>query len=221
MNNSFIFKKVITVLFAAVLVLTLGITAFAEGAVLDTDNPEKDIDVYAKYVDGIDRNEVSVDEDGNGSTTLSDGTEITVSGADRAQGRLMIDLITETEALDWLGDVVGDKAQDIVAYHIYYVDGEGNMTPADGVTVTVAPKAEFDTPVGYSVNPDGEAKELTLAAEEKGFTFTVNGDPYYLCGEKASLPPTGDGGNTGLWLLLLLSAGALIGMAAYDRKKKA
>lgn len=219
MSNSFIFKKLITVLFAAALVFSLGITAFAEDAVLDTDNPEKDIDVYAKYADNIDRNEVSVDEDGNGSATLSDGTEITVSGADRTQGRLMIDLITETEALDWLGDVVSDKAQDIVAYHIYYVDGEGNMTPADGVTVTVAPKAELNTPVGYSVNPDGETKELTLTTEDRGFTFTVNGDPYYLCGEKASIPPTGDGGNIGLWLLLLLSGGTLIGMAAYDRKK--
>ena len=51
MKRYFLFKKVITAMSAAVLVLSCGMTAFAAEANLSTDTEQKDIDVYVKYVD--------------------------------------------------------------------------------------------------------------------------------------------------------------------------
>lgn len=51
MKRYFLFKKVITAMSAAVLVLSCGMTAFAAEANLNTDTEQKDIGVYVKYVD--------------------------------------------------------------------------------------------------------------------------------------------------------------------------
>ena len=44
-------KKIVTILFALVLILTMSITAFA--ATIENSPGSQDIDVNAKYVDGV------------------------------------------------------------------------------------------------------------------------------------------------------------------------
>ena len=118
---------------AAVLVLSCGMTAFAAEANLNTDTEQKDIGVYVKYVDNTVWNTVPTDEDGDGSATLPDGTEVGISDADKTKGQLVIDPITDKEALDWINSVTDGKVKAPQAFHIYYLDDTGNMINADGI----------------------------------------------------------------------------------------
>ena len=103
---------------AAVLVLSCGMTAFAAEANLNTDTEQKGIGVYVKYVDNTVWNTVPTDEDGEGSATLPDGTEIEISNADKTKGQLVIDPITDKEALDWINSVTDGKVKTPQAFHI-------------------------------------------------------------------------------------------------------
>ncbi|MGN0549725.1 MAG: hypothetical protein ACI4IM_09030, partial [Acutalibacteraceae bacterium] len=82
------------VLLALVLILAMSTTAFAAESNLDCENRQADIGVYARYIDNTQWNTVPVDENGGGTTTLPDGTEITVSGALKPGWQLVIDPIT-------------------------------------------------------------------------------------------------------------------------------
>ena len=120
MKRYSLIKKVITTMSAAVLVFSCGMTAFAAEANLNTDGEQKDIGVYVKYVDNTVWNTVPTDENGEGSTTLPDGTEVGISDADKTQGQLVIDPITDKEALDWINSVTDGKVKAPQAFHIYY-----------------------------------------------------------------------------------------------------
>ena len=63
-----------------IVVLSASVTAFAAESNPDGDNRQTDIGVYARYIDNTQWNTIHVDEIGEASVVLPDGTEITVSG---------------------------------------------------------------------------------------------------------------------------------------------
>ena len=193
MKRDSLIKKVITAMSAAVLVFSCGMTAFAAEANLNTDGGQKDIGVYVKYVDNTVWNTVPTDENGEGSATLPDGTEVGISDADKNQGQLVIDPITDKEALDWINSVTDGKVKAPQAYHIYYLENNGNMTNADGISVSMKPENTLQNPVVYSLKSDGSMELLSADVKNGTITFTTDGSPYYVLGEKdstmATLPP--------------------------------
>ena len=186
MKRYSLLKKVITAMSAAVLICSCGMTAFAAEANLNTDTEQKDIGVYVKYVDNTVWNTVPTDEDGDGTATLPDGTEIEISNADKTKGQLVIDPITDKEALDWTAGVTDGKVRAPQAFHIYYLDNNGNLINADGVSVSMKPGNTLQNPVVYSLKSDGSMELLSADVKNGMITFTTDGSPYYVLGEKDS-----------------------------------
>ena len=215
---------------AAMLICSCGMTAFAAEANLNTDTEQKDIGVYVKYVDNTVWNTVPTDEDGDGTATLPDGTEIEISNADKTKGQLVIDPITDKEALDWINSVTDGKVKTPQAFHIYYLDNNGNMINAKGISVSMKPENTLQNPVAYSLKSDGSMELLSADVKNGTITFTTDGSPYYVLGEKASggtpsdpgdSPQTGDNSHMTLWIALLaVSVFALAGTAVYSRRKR-
>ena len=193
MKRYSLLKKVITAMSAVLLVLSCGMTAFAAEANLSTDAEQKDIGVYVKYVDNTVWNTVPTDEDGDGSATLPDGTEVGINDADKTKGQLVIDPITDQEALDWVNSVTDGKVKAPQAFHIYYIDNNGNLINADGVSVSMKPGDTLQNPVVYSLKSDGSMELLSADVKNGMIIFTTDGSPYYVLGEKdstiATLPP--------------------------------
>lgn len=206
--------------FAMVLMFSCGLTAFVEEVTLDADTLQKEIGVYVKYVDNTERNTVTSDENGKGTVTLPDGTVIDASGVDGNKGTLVIEPITEKTALEWIGEVTDGQIKSPQAFHIFYIDVNGNISKADGVAVTIKSDLPRNTAV-CSLNPDGKATWLEHTVNDGNLSFTVNGDPYYAVGDSSeNVPPTGDNDRTALWVVLLLVSGALFGTLAYTEKKR-
>ena len=193
MKRCSLLKKVIAAMSAAMLICSCGMTAFAAEANLNTDTEPKDIGVYVKYVDNTVWNTVPTDEDGDGTATLPDGTEVGISNADKTKGRLVIDPITDKEALDWINSVTDGKVKAPQAFHIYYFDDTGNLINADGISVSMKPENTLQNPVAYSLKSDGSMELLSADVKNGTITFTTDGSPYYVLGEKDStistLPP--------------------------------
>ena len=193
MKRCSLLKKVIAAMSAAMLICSCGMTAFAAEANLNTDTEPKDIGVYVKYVDNTVWNTVPTDEDGDGTATLPDGTEIEISNADKTKGQLVIDPITDKEALDWINSVTDGKVKAPQAFHIYYFDDIGNLINADGISVSMKPENTLQNPVAYSLKSDGSMELLSANVKNGTITFTTDGSPYYVLGEKDStistLPP--------------------------------
>ena len=193
MKRCSLLKKVIAAMSAAMLICSCGMTAFAAEANLNTDTEPKNIGVYVKYVDNTVWNTVPTDEDGDGTATLPDGTEVGISNADKTKGRLVIDPITDKEALDWINSVTDGKVKTPQAFHIYYIDDTGNMTNADGISGSMKPENTLQNPVVYSLKSDGSMELLSADVKNGMITFTTDGSPYYVLGEKestiATLPP--------------------------------
>ena len=193
MKRCSLLKKVIAAMSAAMLICSCGMTVFAAEANLNTDTEQKDIGVYVKYVDNTVWNTVPTDEDGEGSATLPDGTEVGISDADKTKGQLVIDPITDKEALDWTAGVTDGKVKAPRAFHIYYLDNNGNLINADGISVSMKPGNTLQNPVVYSLKSDGSLELLSADVKNGTITFTTDGSPYYVLGEKdstiAKLPP--------------------------------
>ena len=186
MKRCSLLKKVIAAMSAAMLICSCGMTAFAAEANLNTDTEQKDIGVYVKYVDNTVWNTVPTDEDGDGTATLPDGTEIEISNADKTKGQLVIDPITDKEALDWTAGVTDGKVKAPQAFHIYYFDDTGNLINADGISVSMKPENTLQNPVAYSLKSDGSMELLSANVKNGTITFTTDGSPYYVLGEKES-----------------------------------
>lgn len=226
-------KRIMTWLLTMIVILSASVTAFAAEPDDETQQTSN-VDVYAKYVNNTEWNVVPVDASGNGSTTLSDGTQITVSGATQSGWQLAIDPITEKEAVDWIGGVLDGKAKDLSPLHIYFINASGNIKAADGVTVTIKLPKKLTDPAAYSLTGEGNASGLTVSMEDGSLTFTTDGSPYYVLGEKVSggtpstdettsdmgdSPQTGDSSNMWLWVALTLVAVAVL-TAALDYRIK-
>ena len=226
-------KRIMTWLLTMIVILSASVTAFAAEQDDETQQTSN-VDVYAKYVNNTEWNVVPVDASGNGSTTLSDGTQINVSGATQSGWQLAIDPITEKEAVDWIGGVLDGKAKDLSPLHIYFINASGNIKAADGVTVTIKLPKKLTDPAAYSLTGEGNASGLTVSMEDGSLTFTTDGSPYYVLGEKVSggtpstdettsdtgdSPQTGDSSNMWLWVALTLVAVAVL-TAALDYRIK-
>lgn len=190
LKKSFGFLILCFVFCALIILYTTPLSAFAGTTSLHTADSKTDIGVYVKFKDNTNRNNISIDENGNGSLTLPDGTQIEINGADENNMRLMVDPITEKDAIEWLCATIPSDRENTTAYHIYYINAKGNTVPADGVTVTLKPKVKSTNITCYSVNPDSETKNISFKIENDGVTFTVNGDPYYAIVEKTDSAST-------------------------------
>ena len=223
-------KRIMAWMLTMIVALSASFTAFAAESNLDGENRQTDIGVYARYNDNTQWNTVPVDDNGRGTTVLPGGTEITVSGAARSGWQLVIDPITEKDALDWIGGVLDGKAKDLLPLHIYFIDGSGNTTAATGVTVTIKLPNKLTDPVAYSLISAGKTAGLTVTAKDGSLTFTTDGSPYYVLGEKDSgstpsdpgdSPQTGDNSHMVLWIALLAaSVFGLAGTAVYSKRKR-
>lgn len=236
MKRFSLLMKMITAMSAAALVFSSGMTAFAAEGNLNTDGSQKDIGVYVKYADRTVWNTVPTDENGNGSATLPDGTEIGISNADKTKGQLVIDIITDKDALDWIADVTDGKVKAPQAFHIYYLYDNGNIINADGILVTMKPGDTLNNLVVYSLKANGSLELLSADVKNGTITFTTDGSPYYVLGEKDSTstsstgetpsdsyksPKTGDNSHTALQLALLAaSVFGLVGTAVYSKRKE-
>ena len=217
-------KKIFSILSAVLLALLICVPAYA-AETIDEVPGNTEISVYAKYVDNTDFTVILTDDNGGGSITLPDGTEISVGGADKANGRIVVEEVTDKEALDWAKKQLGDKADGAKIYYVYVLDENGRSQPAIGVTVTVKPK-DGNADSVYAVN-DGKPNKLQCKAENGAVTFTTDGSYIYaLC--KAfgitpggNSPKTGDSSHTEVWIGVLISSSAVLTAAiALGIKKK-
>ena len=215
-------KKIFLIISAALLALLICVPAYAAETVGEVPG-NTEISVYAKYVDNTDFTVILTDDNGGGSITLPDGTEISVGGADKANGRIVVEEVTDKEALDWAKKQLGDKADGAKIYYVYVLDENGRSQPAIGVTVTVKPK-DGNADSVYAVS-DGKTDKLQCKAENGAVTFTTDGSSVYaLC--KAfgmtpggNSPQTGDTFNLTLWITLLCVSGGACAAAVGIRKK--
>lgn len=218
-------KKIMAWLPAVMIVISVSFSAFAAETGLNDENRQTDIGVYAHYIDDTKRNTIPVDENGEGSVTLPDGTEIGISDADKTKGQLVIDPITDKEALDWINSVTDGKVRSLQAFHIYYRDSNGNITNADGISVSIKLKDTPKEPVVCALNPDGKTEMLSSDMKYGTITFTVIDSPYYVLGETPSdpsaPPQTGDNSPMTLWIALSsVSGGLLIFTGIYSTSTK-
>ena len=226
-------KKITAWLLTLIIVLSASVTAFAAETVLDGENRQTDIGVYAEYIDNTDLNTVPVDGSGEGTLLLPDGTEINVGGVTESGWRLVIDPVTDREALGWIESVLDGKLNNISAYHIFYINDSGNIKAAKGVRVTIKLPKKLDDPLAYSLTKEEKASQLTATEKDGKITFTTDAAPFYAIGEKQgdktgetdktpsnaetsaeenSSAQTGDNSRLTLWIVLMLISAA--GLAA-------
>ena len=199
-------RKLLTTFCVCLLLLSCTATAFA------AESEDTSVDVKAMYVENTPWSAVSPDEDGTAAVTLPDGTSLTVSGIQNVGWQLVIEPVTEKEPLDWLNSLLSGKLNDRTALHIFFLDENGTVHSADGVTVTVS--AETAPTDVYSVSPDGSAKKRTGTLDGKRLTFTTDGSPFYVYGSRPTpqpdTPQTGDNTHFALWLTMLTVSGAAL-----------
>ena len=187
------------------------------------------VDVFAKYLFVSGLPEFAL-KNGEGGGTLSDGTEISVTGAPSNATWLVVRQIPQSvsEPYEWFREVLGNKTMQ--AYEIYFRDDLGNRIPANGAVVTITvPGGMSDVDV-YSVDPNNSHAELTSSIKNGKVTFRTDGKRYYVLTGTASSsggdgndpPKTGDDSRVLLWLLLLLVAfaGMVLCIALGKRRRK-
>lgn len=91
---------------ALVLALSIPSGAYAAEAKLDDNNTTANGNVYAVYTEDVPWNSVPFDDDGNAVIDFPDGTSVKIENADKDKN-LVVDQVTEKEALDWLNSVMG------------------------------------------------------------------------------------------------------------------
>lgn len=171
-------------------------------------------------------------ESGEATTVLPDGTELAVSGATEPGWQLVIDPITDKEAVNWISGILDGKAKNLSPLHIYFIDGSGNVKAAESVTVTVKLPLKLTDPVAYSVTNKGKTFGLPVTVMNGMITFTSDGSSFYILGEKIAgevttpsdpgdSPQTGDGAALLLCaMLMVISIAGLTAALCCGRKKE-
>lgn len=170
--------KKMTSFLALVLALSIPSGAYAAEAKLDDNNTTANGNVYAVYTEDVPWNSVPVDDDGNAVIDFPDGTSVRIENADKGKN-LVVDQITEKEALDWLNSVMGKKSENTVAFHIYYIDGD-SILPANGIKVTI----NTDKDQVNSVKADGTVSSLKCEESDAEISFVTDDAPFYVLGTK-------------------------------------
>ena len=165
--------KKMTSFLALVLALSIPSGAYAAESKLDDNNTTANGNVYAVYTEDVPWNSVPVDDDGNAVIDFPDGTSVKIENADKDKN-LVVDQVTEKEALDWLNSVMGKKSENTVAFHIYYIDGD-SILPANGIKVTI------------NIDKDQVNSVSSLKCEESDaeISFVTDDAPFYVLGTKA------------------------------------
>lgn len=163
-------KRLISLLLAGMLLLSLSVTAFAV--------EDSSIDVKAKYIQTIDGEYTAPVENRSASATTPEGT-VSVTNAPANAATLVV-IPMEEQALSWVEACVDEAAQ--AAYAIYFVDDSGNRINANGAKVSIAVSAEALTV--SSVNTNGDDTALTCEVSNGTVSFTADGNPYYVIAQK-------------------------------------
>lgn len=106
------------------------VPAYAAENTVDKVPSDTDISVYARYVDNTDFTTIPTYENGNGSITLPDGMEITISGSDMAKGRIVVEEVTDKEVLDWAAKMLGSNAKGAHIFYICQIQDDGTAPSA-------------------------------------------------------------------------------------------
>ena len=212
--------KRFTAFIAAVLLVVLSTASvFASAYPSYAARQQTKISVSARYIANAQPDKIPIDENGQGTTILPDGTEITVSGIMNTDWQLFIVPIQDSSALDWIGSILSDKTAKFFAFHIYFMNSSGVVKSADSITVTVKLPEELTSPVGYSLTKKGTLSNMSISAKDGKITFQTDGNPYFMIGEQlldstsadsGKAPKTGDTANLALWLMLLFTSGGII-----------
>lgn len=212
-------KKFTAFIAAVLLVLLSSASVFASEYMSYSARQQTKIGVSAQYINNSQPDKIPIDENGQGTTILPDGTEITVSDIKDTDWELCIDPIEDSNALDWMKDILIGKTTKFFAFHIYFMNSSGVVKSADGVTVTVKLPDRLTFPMGYSLTKNGTLSKMSLTAKEGKITFKTDGNPYFILGEKlyggvsadsGIALKTGDNTNLTLWLILLFLSSSII-----------
>lgn len=179
-------RKILCLILALVLMTFLAITSYAS-EVPEIENDGMTGDVYAKYVNAVERNEIPVQ---NGSAAVIEGGyTVSVSGAPANAAFLRVISIPtgETAAWNWIAECIDDNITILSILDIYFEDIDGNRINASGVPVTVT-GADEDTVV-FAVATNGNAVELSRNFADGRLSFTANGSNYYVLAKKVIEPP--------------------------------
>lgn len=212
-------KRFTAIIAAVLLVVLSAASVFASAYPSYAAHRQTKISVSARYIANAQPNQIPIDENGQGTTTLPDGTEIAVSGIMNTDWQLFIVPIQDSSALDWIGSILSDKTAKFFAFHIYFMNSSGAVKSADRITVTVKLPDGLISPVGYSLTKDGTLSNMSVAAKDGKITFQTDGNPYFMIGEQlldstsadsGKAPKTGDTAKLALWLMLLFTSGGII-----------
>lgn len=204
-------KRLFLVLTACVLLCSMGITCFAGESTLNDEKRRESFGIYVTYVGGEREDYTAPVHDGSSEIKLPDGTVITVSDIPGGMLTLIIYPITDEDekAWEWIQSCMAESGSHPVPYEIYFLDGDGNCFPADGVTITVTVPDSMKNPSVFSLGTDGNIKALAVQVRDRKITFKANGSRYFVLVEKegkvtpGSTEPqtesdnTGNTGNTG------------------------
>ena len=222
-------KKFTAFIAAVLLVVLSSASVFASAYPSYAARQQTKISVSARYIANAQPNKIPIDENGQGTTILPDGTEITVSGIENTDWQLFIVPIKDSSALDWIGSILSDKTAKFFAFHIYFMNSSGVVKSADRVTVTVKLPDGLASPVGYSLTKDGTLSNMSVAAKDGKITFQTDGNPYFIIGKKlldstsadfGEAPKTGDTANLALWLMLLFTSSGILSLILLLLAKK-
>ena len=214
-------KKFTAFIAAVLLVVLSSASVFASEYASYAARQQTKIGVSAQYIDNSQPDKIPIDENGQGTTILPDGTEITVSDIKDTDWELYIDPIKDSATLDWMKNLLSGKTTKFFAFHIYFMNSSGVVKSADGVTVTVKLSDKLTAPMGYSLTKDGTLSKMSLTAKKGKITFKTDGNPYFILGEKLTgsayadsgeAPKTGDNTNLTLWLILLFLSSSIINL---------
>lgn len=173
-------RKLSAILLAAMLILSLNITAFA------AENPTE-IDVYAKVIRDVEGEYAEEIKDGEAEVETDDGTIVSVTDVPEGAVTLMVVPVpaTETAAWEWIAACMEETGTPIHTFDIYFVDQNGNRINANGAVVTINCPHCSGTPLVCSLATSGAVRVLSDSAQGATVTFTADGSHYYVMAEKA------------------------------------
>lgn len=172
-------KKLIAVLLTLTMLSSLSITALAA--------EDKNIDVYAKYIQNIEGEYTAAVVNGGASAVTPNGT-VAVSNAPANAATLVV-IPMKGDALAWIDGCV--DADTVAAFDIHFLDTDGNRINANGVKISITVSGT-DLTVS-SVTTAGADKTLTSQVSGGKVSFTTDGSHYYVIAKKVSGEEPGPG----------------------------
>lgn len=221
-------RKISAMLISILLMFLWSITIFsAEPSVPGG----QDIGVYAKAVYTLPDGCYAADlENGRYTVTLPDGTVIIVIPENVDEEiRLVVCPIEkdEREAYEWFTGCTRDFGVRQRFYEIYFIDSYGNrvkFSQAAGMRIIL--EESYKKPLTAILSTQGELTEIETESDGKVVSFPFRGAGYYVLAESVQSvgrkgPKTGDGGDTLLWIvLLLLSIASFTALSIKNRKRR-